>query len=49
MMTPKEAAENLVKQWLLECWIDRVGDKMPSEEHVNKLLEVLEKEFDLEL
>ena len=47
MINAKETAENLVKQWLLECWMFRLGDKMPHEKQVNKLLEILEKEFKL--
>ncbi len=45
----KEIAENIVKQWLLECWIDRIGDKMPHEKQVYKLIEMLEKEFELRI
>jgi len=44
-MSNKEIAESITKQWLLECWLNRIGSSVPDQEQVAQLQKVIEREL----
>lgn len=44
-MYNKEIAKIIVKQWLLDLWLNKIGDSIPDQVQVAHLQIVIEKEL----